>query len=329
MNAVYRSSVDLPVSPDEAFALVTEPERLRRWSCVCAAVELVAGGSYHWQVTPSHAAGGTISEVDPGRRVVFGWGWLGDDALPPDASTVTITVEPTETGTRLTLSHEGLPSQEQVDGHAEGWEHYLERLELLAVKGDAGRDEWAWVPEDLDPVVAGYAALAAIQPMLRRLTPEDQPKPTPCPEMTCHQMAVHLMESLIGLGGMAGASLAVPPEGSLETKVSTLADQALTAWRDRGLDGMVTDPAGAELPASFGPAILDVELLLHGWDLAQGSGQSIEVSDEVVGYVAELAGQVIEGGRGSAFADELDADDDASSLDRFAAFSGRRTLATR
>jgi uncharacterized protein (TIGR03086 family) len=329
MNAVYRSSVDLPVSPDEAFALVTEPERLRRWSSVCAAVELVAGGSYHWQVTPSHVAGGTIREVDPGRRVVFGWGWLGDDALPPDASTVTITVEPTETGTRLTLTHEGLPSQEQVDGHAEGWEHYLERLELLAVKGDAGRDEWAWVPEDLDPVVAGYAALAAIQPMLRRLTPEDQPKPTPCPEMTCHQMAVHLMESLIGLGGMAGASLAVPAEGSLETKVSTLADQALTAWRDRGLDGMVTDPAGTELPASFGPAILDVELLLHGWDLAQGSGQTIEVSDEVVGYVAELAGQVIEGGRGSAFADELAADDDASSLDRFAAFSGRRTLATR
>lgn len=330
MNAthspVYSSSIDLPVGPDEAFALVTEPERLRRWSSVCATVDLRAGGSWHWQVTPSHAAGGTIREVDPGRRVVFGWGWLGDDALPPDASSVTVTVEPTDAGSRVTLTHEGLPNQQQVDGHAEGWDHYLERLELLAVKGDAGRDEWAWAPEDLDPLTAGYAALAAIQPMLRRLTSDDQPKPTPCTDMSCHEMAVHLMGSMVALGAMAGASLEIPAEGSLETKVSSLADGALDAWRRRGLEGTVSDPAGNELPAAMGPAIIDVELLLHGWDLAQGSGQTIEVSDEVVAYVAELAGRLIEGGRGSAFADELSPDEGASALDRFAAYSGRRTL---
>jgi len=161
-SPVYSSSVDLPIGPDEAFALVTEAERLRRWSSVCATVDLRAGGSWRWQVSPSHAAGGTIREVDPGRRVVFGWGWLGDDVLPPDASTVTVTVEATAAGSRVTLTHEGLPTQQQVDGHAEGWNHYLERLELLAVKGDAGRDEWSWSPENLDPVVAGYAALAEI-----------------------------------------------------------------------------------------------------------------------------------------------------------------------
>lgn len=326
MNTDYTSSVDLPVSADEAFTLVTEPERLRRWSSVCATVDLRAGGAWRWEVTPGHTAGGTIREVDPGRRVVLGWGWLGDDVLPPDASTVTVTIEPTESGSRVTLTHGGLTTQQQVDGHAEGWDHYLERLELLAVKGDAGRDDWAWTPESLDPVVAGYAALAAIQPMLRRLTPEDQPKPTPCPGMTCHQMAVHLMESMVALGAMAGASLQIPAEGSLETKVSTLADQALSAWRERGLEGMVTDPAGSKLPAALGPAIIDVELLLHGWDLAQGSGNTIEVSEEVVGYIAERAGQLIEGGRGSSFADELSAGDEAPALDRFAAYSGRRSL---
>lgn len=260
----YSSSVELPVSPDEAFALVTEPDRLRRWSSVCATVELRAGGAWSWHVTPSHTAGGTIREVDPGRRVVLGWGWQDDAALPPDSSTVTVTVEPSETGSRVTLTHDGLPNQQQVDGHAEGWDHYLERLERLAVKGDAGRDEWAWSPEDLDPVVAGYAVLATIQPMLRRLTPDDQPKPTPCTEMSCHQVAVHLMESMVSLGAMAGVELAVPAEGSLETKVSTLADGALSAWHARGLEGMVSDPGGREFPAALGPAIIDVELLLHG-----------------------------------------------------------------
>ncbi len=324
----YTSSVELPVSPDEAFALVTEPDRLRRWSSVCATVELRAGGAWSWHVTPSHTAGGTIREVDPGRRVVLGWGWQGDAALPPDSSTVTVTVEPSATGSRVTLTHEGLPNQQQVDGHAEGWDHYLERLERLAVKGDAGRDEWAWSPEDLDPVVAGYAVLATIQPMLRRLTPDDQPKPTPCTEMSCHQVAVHLMESMVSLGSMAGVELAIPAEGSLETKVSTLADGALSAWHARGLEGMVSDPGGREFPAALAPAIIDVELLLHGWDLAQGSGNSIEISDDVVAYVSGLAGQLIEGGRGSAFGDELAPDEGASALDRLAAYSGRKTLAT-
>ena len=91
----YTISADLPVGPDEAFALVTEPERLRRWKTVSATVDLRAGGGYRFTVTPGHVVSGTYRVVEPGRRVVFGWGWEGDEALPPDASTVTVTIEPT------------------------------------------------------------------------------------------------------------------------------------------------------------------------------------------------------------------------------------------
>jgi uncharacterized protein (TIGR03086 family) len=327
MNDVFTSTVELPVPPDEAFALVTDPERLRRWTAVCATVDLRAGGSWSWMVTPGsgHLAAGTVHEVEPGRRLVLGWGWEGDASLPPDASTVTVTIEPVGSGSRVTLTHEGLVGA-QLDAHAEGWNHYLERLERLAVKGDAGQDEWAWAPQDLDPVVAGYAALAVLQPVLRALTAEDRPKPTPCPDFTCHQLAVHLMESISALGGMAGATVSMPEEGSLETKVSVMTDQALTAWSRRGLDGVVTDPAGHEVPASFAPTVLAIELLLHGWDLAQASGQQVAVSDEVVAYVAGQAEQIIPPGRGGPFADELSPAEGAGSLDRFAAYSGRRPL---
>jgi uncharacterized protein (TIGR03086 family) len=323
---VYTSSVDLPVSPDEAFALVTDPERLRRWSAVCAAVDLRAGGAWSWTITPSHTAGGTIREVDPGRRVVYGWGWLDMDGLPPDTSTVTLTIEETESGSRVTLTHAGLPTQEQLDGHAEGWDHYLQRLELLAVKGDAGRDEWAWEPEKLDPIVAGYAVLAALQPMLRRLTADDKPRATPCGGQTCHEVAEHLMGSLSALGSMAGTTVERPDLGSLETKVSVMADQALSAWAERGLEGTVTEPRGREIPASFGPTIIDVEMLLHGWDIAEGSGQTIEISDKVVSYVAGLSEQVIPGGRGDAFGDEVAAPLHADALGRLAAYSGRTPI---
>ena len=63
-----------------------------------------------------------------------------------------------------------------------------------------------------------------------------------------------------------------------------------------------------------------------GWDLAQGSGQTMEVSDEVVGYVAELAAPIIPDGRGFAFADAVTPADGAGALDRFAAFSGRQPV---
>ena len=141
----FNQSVLLPVSPDEAFALVTEPERIRRWLAVSAYIELRAGGDFRWTIaTGSHAAG-TVREVDPGRRLVLGFGWDEDEALPPDSSTVTIVIEPADDGSRVTLTHEGL-NDEQTKQHAEGWEHYLERLQTYATTGDAGVDSFTRVP---------------------------------------------------------------------------------------------------------------------------------------------------------------------------------------
>lgn len=315
-------SVVLPVTPEEAFALVTEPERLRRWQVVSAVVDLRAGGDWRWTITPGHVAAGTFREVDEGKRVVFGWGWVGDDDLPPDASTITVTVEPVAEGTKVTLVHEGLGAANEA-GHAEGWDHYLERLERLAATGDAGRDEWGRTPADLDPVVAAEAALVALQPVLRNLTAEDRPKQTPCADFTCHDVAEHLFASLIQLGAMAGAEVRNPEKGSLENRISVMADQAITAWRAVDLSGTVPGPGGREIPASFAASILPVEIALHGWDLAQGSGQALELSDEVVAYLREIAEPVVSSGRGRSFADEVPAADDASPVDRLAAFAGR------
>jgi uncharacterized protein (TIGR03086 family) len=323
----FTKTAFLPVPPDDAFALITEPERLRRWQTVSAVVDLRAGGTYRWTVTPGHVASGTYREVEPGKRIVFGWGWEGSDDLPPDASTVTVTVEPADGGSLVTLVHEGLTG-EQAASHAEGWNHYVARLERLATTGDAGQDEWAFAPQDLTPVTAAEAALAVLQPILRNLTAEDRPKPTPCTEFTCHDLVEHLFGSLTGLGAMAGATVVDPEEGSLENRVSVMTAQVIHAWRTVDLDGAVPGPGGSELPASFAASILPLELLLHGWDLAQGSGQRLHVSDELVGYVQSLAETVVPAVRGGgSFADEVPAPDGASAVDRLAAFAGRTPVA--
>lgn len=323
---MFTKTVVLPVDIDEAFALITEPERLRRWQAVSARVDLRVGGDYRWTITPGHVAAGTFREVEPGKRVVFGWGWEGSPDLAPDASTVSITVEPVAGGTRVTLTHEGL-TDEQAAMHAEGWNHYFGRLERAAVAGDAGPDEWAAAPQHLDELSAAEATLAVLQTVLRQLTSEDRPKQTPCADFTCHDLAEHVFGSMVALGSMAGVEVVNPETGSLENRVATMAAQAIEGWRARGLDGTVQAPGGGEMPARFAASIMPVELLLHAWDMAQGSGKPLVVSDEVVAYVHKLAEQVVPGGRGSSFGDEVAPPADADPMRRLAAFAGRRPVA--
>jgi len=323
----YTKSTVLPVSPEDAFALLTEPERLRRWQTVSARVDLRAGGEYRWTVIPGHVAAGTFREVEPGRRLVFGWGWEGNADLLPDTSTVTVTVTPTEGGTRVTLEHDGL-NDEQAASHAEGWSHYFERLEEVATRGDAGPDEWSAVPAELDELTSAEATLAVLQGILRNLTVEDQPKQTPCSEFTCHDLAEHLFGSITGLGSMAGVTVTNPGSGPLEHRVATMAAQAIEGWRARGLDGTVPSPAGGEMPAAMAAGILSVEFLLHGWDFAQASGQEVPVSDEVVDYVRAIAEKLVPGSRErGAFAEEQTPAADANPLARLAAYAGRTPVA--
>ena len=49
-----------------------------------------------------------------------------------------------------------------------------------------------------------------------------------------------------------------------------------------------------------------MEFLLHGWDLAQASGQTLVAADPLVDYVRELAEPIVQGGRGTSFADEVE-----------------------
>lgn len=317
----YTKTAYLPVTPDEAFALVTEPERLRRWKTVSAVVDLRAGGAYRFTVIPGHIAAGHYREVEPGRRIVFGWGWEGNEELPPDSSTVTVTIEPADGGSLVTLVHEGL-SDAQAAMHAEGWTHFFERLERLAATGDAGLDEWSATPQELTPVTASDSVLAAIQPVLRALTVEDRARQTPCADFTCDELVEHLCTSLVQLGGMAGATVVDPGQGSLENRVSVMAAQAIDGWREVDLGGSA--PGGADLPAASAAGILPVELALHGWDLAQASGQRLALSDEVVTYLRTLAQDVVPAGRqNGSFGPEVDPGADAGPLDRLAAFSGR------
>ena len=317
----FEKSVLVPLTVDDTFALITQPDRLRRWQVITARVDLRAGGDFRWTIIPGNSAAGTFTEVDPGRRVVFTWGWEGSAELPPGASTVTITLEPADGGTLVHLVHEGLTA-EQADSHAEGWNHYLGRLVKAATDGDAGADEWGVVPEP-GPITAAEATLAVCQRVLRGLPEADYHQPTVCTEFDVTQLADHLMGSVTSLADAAGGE-AVPAGPTLESKVATAAQAMLEAWTARGVDGTVK-LGPHEMPAELALGIGSVEFLVHAWDFAQVTGQQVAVADGLSQYVLDVAGQLItpEGRAGGSFADPVEAGPDAGLLDRLIAFTGR------
>lgn len=319
----YDKSVVVPLSADDTFALITQPDRLRRWNSIAARIDVRAGGDYRWTIVPGMTAAGTITEIEPGKRLVLGWGWEGSDFVPPDASTVTITLEPTHDGTKVRLVHDGLDA-EQEKGHAEGWDHYLDRLVTAGADGDAGPDNWHGNVSDYDELKSGEATLAILERVLRQIGPADLDNSTPCTEFTVAQIAEHLAGSIVAIAGGAGAELSPQSTGVIETDIADLAQPTLEAWSRRGLDGTV-DMGGMQLPAPFALGILSVEFLVHAWDFATATGQKLTVDDDLTEYVLSLSKRVVRDEMRAAgmFGPEIALGPDAGGLDRLMAFTGR------
>jgi uncharacterized protein YndB with AHSA1/START domain len=117
----------IAASPEVVFSFFTDPAKHPLWMGRQAALDARPGGIYRCEVNDTHTVIGEFVLVEPPSRVVFTWGFAGNDAVPPGSSTVSITLTPTPDGTHLHLIHTGLPHP-ALGGHEEGWEGYLAQL---------------------------------------------------------------------------------------------------------------------------------------------------------------------------------------------------------
>ena len=276
----YEKSVLVPLDADETFALITQPDRLRRWQAVTARVDLRAGGEYRWTIIPGNSARGTITEVEPGRRVVFTWGWEGSADLPPGASTVTITLEPARgrddrpAGARGPDRRAGRQPRRGLEPlpRPAGHRGHRRRRGARRVGGRAAH---------LDALTCAEATLAVCQLVLRGVAEADYHQPTVCTEFTVDP-AGRSPDRLGHVLGRRRARAPVPGPGRspLEARVAAAAQPTLEAWHGRGLDGTVK-VGPHEMPAGVALGILSIEFLVHAWDFAQATGQQVAVSDAV------------------------------------------------
>ncbi len=129
---------EFSVSPERLFAAVTEAEQTLAWygpeGCTCpeGQTDFTKTGPWYAVIISSdgtrYKMSGQITHVTPPRSVGYTWGWHDDQDQRGPESFVTLTVEPTNTGSRLIVDHRGLGDDEIGADHTKGWTSSLVSL---------------------------------------------------------------------------------------------------------------------------------------------------------------------------------------------------------
>ena len=154
---------------------------------------------------------------------------------------------------------------------------------------------------------------------------------TPCTEWDVKGLGNHMTAFLAYSAAAATKNTPMPEGGEIpdftagdwSATYKNLADELVAAWSTPGsMEGETAFGPGM-LPAQYAAGITLMELVVHGWDLAAATGQTVEFSPEVVAATK----QIVEGAAADAPADlfhpPVSVGDDASEMDRMLALSGR------
>jgi uncharacterized protein YndB with AHSA1/START domain len=126
----------LKAPPAKVFAAWTDPEKMKRWmgpgeiTAMRAESDTRVGGRYRIVMQAPNGeeydVGGVYREVVAGEKLVFTWAWK---SAPERESLVTLLLKPDGDGTLLTLTHEQFSDEATRNGHEQGWNSSLDKLE--------------------------------------------------------------------------------------------------------------------------------------------------------------------------------------------------------
>jgi len=113
----------------------TEPDQLAQWfspeaaECRGVTADVRVGGAFRIRIKcadkDENAGYGTYLEVVPHRRLRLTWQW--ENYAMPD-SVITVEFEDLGKATRVTLTHAGLPDQEDAADHNRGWSSLADKF---------------------------------------------------------------------------------------------------------------------------------------------------------------------------------------------------------
>jgi uncharacterized protein YndB with AHSA1/START domain len=144
MSDLFRTTIDIEAPADRVFDHFVRPELLVRWMGDVARLEASEGGVFSVDINGVLIRGHFL-RVERPRLIEIAWGEAGNEAMPPGATRLRVTLEARGPITRVELEHAGLVPSEATK-HAMGWPHFVERLAGAASGGDPGPDPWKTSP---------------------------------------------------------------------------------------------------------------------------------------------------------------------------------------
>ncbi|HEV3229709.1 MAG TPA: SRPBCC domain-containing protein [Solirubrobacteraceae bacterium] len=141
-TSAIEHEVRVAARPETVFAHFTDPVRMVRWMGTDATLDPRPGGVCRIDVNGA-AMLGEFVEVDPYRRIVFTWGWEQElFSVTAQSTVVEVSFTPDGENTIVHLIHRRMPGAAAAAFHRAGWEHYLQRLAVVAGGADPGPDPW-------------------------------------------------------------------------------------------------------------------------------------------------------------------------------------------
>lgn len=126
---------------------------------------------------------------------------------------------------------------------------------------------------------------------VRAVTDEDLIKPTPCSEWSVADLLTHIHQFAAVFTANAGAGQAQPPRdlvANWREEIPAQLEAMALAWRDPAAwDGRV-EAGGIEMPAADNALVALEEVTIHGWDLAQATGQPYAVAADTLDRLPEF-----------------------------------------
>lgn len=175
----------------------------------------------------------------------------------------------------------------------------------------------------------------AVTALLPAITDDQLPHPTPCERMDVGVLLVHLIGLSTAFTAAArkdlGAVTAAPPDPThtplpddWRRQLPESLDGLVAAWREPAAWTGMTRAGGVDLPGDVCGLVAMDELVLHGWDLAQATGQRLEVDDATVRAAYDfLWPPQPQEQREGMFGPVVQLPDDAPLLDRLVGLGGR------
>jgi uncharacterized protein (TIGR03086 family) len=138
------------------------------------------------------------------------------------------------------------------------------------------------VPYDFAPAARQIAVLAD------GVSDDQFDRPTPCPGWSVAMLLHHLLDFTVAFANGARKQIGLAPEPTADLppdwrdQLRFRLDDLVSAWRDPDAWLGEATVGGVALPADLTAAVLADELVVHGWDLAEGTGQPYGAEPELV-----------------------------------------------